>query len=179
MPRRYNPLRVGLGPWFGLWPMPLGQSPNQGLSPIYKRNGYGGAEPRLTSGGKAGVDGVKSQDRLLLFKAVSHKAAKPEWMESSLKIGFCFSKRYLTRRQSRSGWSQVSRSAFAFQSGISQGGKAGVDGVKSQDRLLLFKAVSHKAAKPEWMESSLKIGFCFSKRYLTRRQSRSGWSQVS
>jgi hypothetical protein len=72
----------GWAPGSGLWPIPLGQSPNQGLSPIYKRNGYGGAEPRLTSGGKAGVDGVKSQDRLLIFKAVSHKTAKPEWMES-------------------------------------------------------------------------------------------------
>ena len=66
----------------------------------------GGAEPRLTSGGEAVVEGVKSgsaldiqdgishpaakpewressQDQLLIFKTVSHPAAKPEWMESS------------------------------------------------------------------------------------------------
>jgi hypothetical protein len=32
----------------------------------------GEAEPRLTSGGKAGVEGVKFQERGLNFKTVSH-----------------------------------------------------------------------------------------------------------
>jgi len=39
----------------------------------------GGAEPRLTSGGEAGVNESNFQDRLLNFKTVSHiGAAKPE-----------------------------------------------------------------------------------------------------
>jgi hypothetical protein len=57
----------------------------------------GGAKPRLTSGGEAGVDGVKFQDRLLdLQDGISHQAAKPrrattaakpELIESSFRIG--------------------------------------------------------------------------------------------
>jgi len=38
----------------------------------------GAAEPRLTSGGEAGMDGVKFQDRLLMIKTVISSAAKPE-----------------------------------------------------------------------------------------------------
>lgn len=37
---------------------------------IFKIDGE--AEPRLTSGGKAEVDGVKFQNRVLIFKTVSH-----------------------------------------------------------------------------------------------------------
>jgi len=36
-----------------------GQSPNRGRSPIESFQINGGAEPRLTSGGKAGVEKVK------------------------------------------------------------------------------------------------------------------------
>ena len=51
--------RMGLRPSFGLCPKFLGQRPNQGPSPTLKLNSYGEAEPRLTSGGEAGADGVK------------------------------------------------------------------------------------------------------------------------
>jgi len=46
----------GLCPWFGLRPI-YGHSPNEGHSPTQINQAYGGAEPRLTSGGKAGVMG--------------------------------------------------------------------------------------------------------------------------
>jgi hypothetical protein len=42
-------------------PPSLGQRPNQGRSPLSNIRANGGAEPRLTSGGEAGVDGVKFQ----------------------------------------------------------------------------------------------------------------------
>jgi hypothetical protein len=55
--------RPGLCPWFGLSPHTTypGQSPNQGRSPTFLENIYGGAEPRLTSGG---VAGIKARDIL-------------------------------------------------------------------------------------------------------------------
>ena len=44
----------------------IGQSPNQGHSPDQFRWAYGGAEPRLTSGGEAGaVCAAHSDDPLL------------------------------------------------------------------------------------------------------------------
>jgi hypothetical protein len=51
-----------------------------GLAQIL-RSINGEAEPRLTSGGEAGTNGVKFQDRLDLQDGISHPAAKPVRME--------------------------------------------------------------------------------------------------
>ena len=40
-------------------PQVMGQRPNQGHSPNQNDQANGGAEPRLTSGGEAGADGIK------------------------------------------------------------------------------------------------------------------------
>jgi hypothetical protein len=61
----------------GSAPMVLGQRPNPGPSPKILGSLDGGAEPRLTSGGEAGANGVKFQDRLDLQDGISHPAAKP------------------------------------------------------------------------------------------------------
>ena len=50
---------------------PLGRARTGGAA-HWELKGDGGAEPRLTSGGKAGVDGVKFTIRRLIFKTVSH-----------------------------------------------------------------------------------------------------------
>jgi hypothetical protein len=59
--------------------MVLGQRPNRGPSPKILGSLDGGAEPRLTSGGEAGANGVKFQDRLDLQDGISHPAAKPQF----------------------------------------------------------------------------------------------------
>jgi hypothetical protein len=46
---------LGLGPWFGLWPITVRAEPEPGAQPILNYIVGGGAEPRLTSGGKAGA----------------------------------------------------------------------------------------------------------------------------
>ena len=67
--------------WFGLCPNADGPKAEPGAQPETSINLNGGAEPRLTSGGAAGADGIKFHDQLLIFKTVSH-----------------------IRRRSRSGW---------------------------------------------------------------------------
>ena len=46
-------LSGGLRPWFGLCPVFLGLARTKGPAQINKEQAYGGAEPRLTSGGEA------------------------------------------------------------------------------------------------------------------------------
>ena len=48
---------------------------------------YGGAEPRLTCGGEAGVNEVKFPDRLLHFQnGISHAAAKPKGESNNFRV---------------------------------------------------------------------------------------------
>src|SRR5688572_827616 len=47
--------QMGLCPSYGLWPMNIGQSPNQGHSPNFCLAGHGKAEPCRTSGGRAAL----------------------------------------------------------------------------------------------------------------------------
>jgi hypothetical protein len=69
MPRRWREkIETGLRPWYGLWPINLGHSPNQGHSPAVFLGASGGAEPRLTSGGEAAAS----------LQHVSNPAAKPQ-----------------------------------------------------------------------------------------------------
>ena len=73
MPRRSRVNVTGLRPWSGPWPKNIGgKARTEGTAhlEIYKASGE--AEPRLTSGGEAGVDGVKFHDWRLIFKTVSH-----------------------------------------------------------------------------------------------------------
>ena len=49
-------------------------------------NSYGEAEPRLTSGGKAGVDGVKFQDWLSILRRCLTSGGEAA-AKSSLKLG--------------------------------------------------------------------------------------------
>jgi hypothetical protein len=70
MPRRWREkIETGLRPWYGLWPINLGHSPNQGHSPALFLGASGGAEPRLTSGGEAAAS----------LQHVSNPAAKPQY----------------------------------------------------------------------------------------------------
>src|SRR5688500_10008308 len=48
-------LQLGLCPWFGLWPINTGPSPNGGQSPMPNSRIASEAEPRCTSGGRADV----------------------------------------------------------------------------------------------------------------------------
>ena len=52
-------LSGGLRPWSGPCPVFMGLARTKGIAQIKMDQAYGGAEPRLTSGGEAGVDGVK------------------------------------------------------------------------------------------------------------------------
>jgi hypothetical protein len=51
-----NLWNLGYAPGMGYAPTNDGQSPNQGHSPISNFSVNGGAEPRLTSGGKAAAE---------------------------------------------------------------------------------------------------------------------------
>ena len=55
-----------------------GQGPNQGRSPFQNFICYGGAEPRLTSGGEAGGNESSFNIALDSQDGISHQAAKPE-----------------------------------------------------------------------------------------------------
>ena len=61
-------MQFGLCPWSGLWPETFGAEPEPRAQPNLSIKVGGEAEPRLTSGGEAGVDGVKFHDRVLIFK---------------------------------------------------------------------------------------------------------------
>ena len=78
MPRRLSSLRIGLCPGSAFGPYHWAE-PEPRAQPIRNLELNGEAEPRLTSGGGAGADGVKFHDRVLIFKTIfSHRAAKPQ-----------------------------------------------------------------------------------------------------
>jgi hypothetical protein len=94
-------------------PPSLGQRPNQGRSPLTNIRANGGAEPRLTSGGEAGVDGVKFQG-------------------SAPKV-----KTYLTSGGTAGvNGIKFQGSAPEVKMYLTSGGEAGVDGVKFRIRSL-------------------------------------------
>jgi hypothetical protein len=94
-------------------PPSLGQRPNQGRSPLSNIRANGGAEPRLTSGGEAGVDGVKFQG-------------------SAPKV-----KTYLTSGGTAGvNGIKFQGSAPEVKMYLTSGGEAGVDGVKFRIRSL-------------------------------------------
>jgi hypothetical protein len=94
-------------------PPSLGQRPNQGRSPHSNIRANGGAEPRLTSGGEAGVDGVKFQG-------------------SAPKV-----KTYLTSGGTAGvNGIKFQGSAPEVKMYLTSGGEAGVDGVKFRIRSL-------------------------------------------
>jgi hypothetical protein len=73
LPRRRFLNVIGAMPMVRAWPMNIGHSPYRGQSPDYFGGSYGGAEPRLTSGGEAATAQVGRQSR-----NCSHRAAKPQ-----------------------------------------------------------------------------------------------------
>jgi hypothetical protein len=88
MPRRnVKKFRMGCAPGSGSALKFMGHRPNRGHSPSSRWNWDGGAEPRLTSGGEAAAEGAKFYDWLLIFKTVSHPAAKPQRREPSFMMG--------------------------------------------------------------------------------------------
>jgi hypothetical protein len=94
-------------------PPSLGQRPNQGRSPLSNIRANGVAEPRLTSGGEAGVDGVKFQG-------------------SAPKV-----KTYLTSGGTAGvNGIKFQGSAPEVKMYLTSGGEAGVDGVKFRIRSL-------------------------------------------
>ena len=61
-------LSGGLRPWFGLCPPFMGVARTKGIAQINNGSTYGGAKPRLTSGGEAGVLKAKMSFGVKLFR---------------------------------------------------------------------------------------------------------------
>jgi len=79
MPRRQVSYKVrGLRPWSGVRPETLGQSPNQGPSPTVRVEVNGEAQPRLTSGGKAGATSQK--DLPLKPRRLNAEESRKGWL---------------------------------------------------------------------------------------------------
>ncbi|HEU4768821.1 MAG TPA: hypothetical protein VFS77_15665, partial [Pyrinomonadaceae bacterium] len=53
--------KMGLGPWYGLWPVNIGAKPEPRAQPFIDYLATGEAKPRRTSGGGAASKGLLRQ----------------------------------------------------------------------------------------------------------------------